>query len=67
MTQAILDEAKAALHKLMLGQRPHSVMYDGRRIEFTQTTKGDLERYITRLETQLGVNGTRQRPRSAAF
>lgn len=67
MTQNILDEAKAALHKLVIGQSAASVMYDGRRVEFTHANKQNLEAYIARLETSLGGTGGRQGPRGASF
>ena len=49
-----LAEAKAAMHELMLGNKPRVVVdQNGERVEYTQANKRDLQSYITRLETQL--------------
>lgn len=55
-----LQEARAALHDLMTGKRVATVQKDGRRVEFTAASVGDLKRYIAELEVALPA-GTRRR------
>lgn len=61
-TQAELDSARAALHDLLTGKRVATVQKDGRRVEFTATTAGDLKKYIAELEIQIGLTQRRGRP-----
>lgn len=66
-TQSQLTEARNALHTLLLGKRPQSIMYDGRRVEFTESTKDDLVKYIQRIESFLGESGSRSGPARGSF
>lgn len=61
-TQAQLDEAKAALHQLMLGRRAVRVQKDGRTVEYTPATKRQLEDYIGQMEVALGTGNRRRGP-----
>lgn len=57
-----LHDARAALHDLMTGKRVATVQKDGRRVEFTATSVGDLKKYIADLEAQLHAGGRRRAP-----
>jgi hypothetical protein len=59
MTQ--LEEAQQALHALMTGRRVVKIQKDGRSVEYTATSKQDLEHYINQLESQADI-GKRRRP-----
>lgn len=62
-TQIHLDEARAALHKLITGRSAISVTHrDGRRVEYTQANRRDLESYISSLEKSLGQSTRRRGP-----
>lgn len=61
-TQAQLDEARGALHQLLLGRRAVKIQKDGRTLEFTPASKRELEEYIGQLELTLGVNTRRRGP-----
>lgn len=56
-----LQEARVALHDLMTGKRVATVQKDGRRVEFTTTSVGELKKYVAELEASLG-NGRRRAP-----
>ncbi|VEA03923.1 head-tail joining protein [Salmonella enterica subsp. salamae] len=56
-----LQEARVALHDLMTGKRVATVQKDGRRVEFTATSVGDLKKYVAELEASL-CNGRRRAP-----
>ena len=58
-TMIELREARDALHRLMIGQRVVTVQKDGRRVEFTAVSVGELKKYIAQLETELGLSGRR--------
>lgn len=60
-TQQHLDEARDALHKLVMGKAAVRIQRDGRMVEFTPANRRDLENYIQQLETNLNI-GTRRRP-----
>lgn len=57
-----LLEARAALHDLMTGKRVATVQKDGRRVEFTVTSVGDLKKYISELEETLRTGYRRRGP-----
>lgn len=57
-----LQEARAALHDLMTGKRVATVQKDGRRVEFTVASAGDLKKYITELEETLHTGLRRRGP-----
>ena len=61
-TTTELLEARSALHVLMTGKRVATVQKDGRRVEFTATSVGDLKRYIAELESSLLVSSKRRPP-----
>lgn len=55
-TQELLDEAKAAYHKLMLGGQARVIVdQNGERVEFTAGNAGRLSQYITYLEDLLAA------------
>ncbi|GDX06649.1 phage head-tail joining protein [Buttiauxella sp. A111] len=58
-TRAELDEARQALHQLMVGKRVVSIQKDGRRLEYTSVNVIDLKKYIKELEDALGLSGRR--------
>lgn len=60
-TQAELDEARAALHKLLIGKKVAKVSVNGRTMEYSEANRADLERYIANLEVSLGTS-TQRRP-----
>lgn len=60
-TQQQLTEARSALHRLIIGESMVSLQRDGKRVEFAQANRGDLERYIAQLEGQLGLGQPRRR------
>ena len=53
-TQQKLDEALEAKHLLAIGQAEVSVQIGTRKVEFSQTTVGNLDRYIAQLRRELG-------------
>lgn len=61
-TIADLEEARSALHGLMTGRRVATVQKDGRRVEFTATSVGDLRKYISDLEETLRTGARRRGP-----
>lgn len=52
--QQRLDEAEAALHKLLTGSHVERVDYDGRMISYSKADMGTLQTYIARLKSDLG-------------
>lgn len=58
-TRAELDEARLALHELMTGARVVSIQKDGRRVDYSQASIGELKKYIRELEVMLGLSGRR--------
>lgn len=66
-TQAQLDEAKAARHKLVTGQLARVFMdQNGERVEFVATNIAQLDAYIRQLETELAPTTFRV-PRPIGF
>ncbi|MFW0778420.1 MAG: phage head-tail joining protein [Rickettsiales bacterium] len=55
-----LNEAKAALHKLMTGHSVVSVWYNGRRTEFRPTNRAELSTYIRELESKIKPTSVRR-------
>lgn len=55
-----LHEAQEALHKLIIGKKAVKVQMNGRSVEFTPSNRGDLEKYIDQLKTELN-QGTQRR------
>ena len=60
-TQDQLTEARQALHRLLTGTQTVSIQRDGKKVEFAQTNRSDLERYISQLEAQIGAGSGRRR------
>lgn len=60
-TQAQLEEARAALHRLRIGKQAVKVQRDGKLVEYSPADANALEFYVKQLEQQLGV-GARRRP-----
>ena len=58
-TRIDLDEARRALHELMIGKRAVTIQKDGRRVEYTAVNVSDLKKYIKDLEDELGLSGRR--------
>lgn len=62
--EALLNDARTALHQLRLGQAIVSVTYEGRRIDYSQAKMSDLISYIQYLEGLCGglTAGPARRP-----
>ena len=61
-TQQKYDEAVAAYHDVMMGNRIYKVTTAGRSVEYTQANIADLNNYIEQLRLQLGAeSGVRRR------
>ncbi len=58
---AQLIEARNALHALMTGKQVVRIQKNGRSVEYTATSKRELEQYINQLERQAD-SGKRRRP-----
>lgn len=61
-TEARLEEAKEAYHKLRLGRKEVTVQRDGKMITFTPADRLDLKKYIIELEQELGHKPRRWGP-----
>lgn len=61
-SQDMLDEARKALHQLLLGQKVVSVTKNGRQVQFSQTSIADLRNYILEIEIALGLKTGRRPP-----
>lgn len=61
-TQDMLNEARKALHQLLLGQKVVSVTKNGRQVQFSQTSIADLRNYILEIEIGLGLKTGRRPP-----
>jgi predicted house-cleaning NTP pyrophosphatase (Maf/HAM1 superfamily) len=59
--QTQLQEARDALHRLVTGTSTVSIQRDGKKVEFAQANRSDLERYINQLEVQMGAGHGRRR------
>lgn len=53
--QSRLTEAETALHKLLTGNKPVSLNYNGESMTFQQTDEGKLRAYIGELSVALGL------------
>lgn len=62
-----LVEARAALHKLSLGQSVASVEVDGHRVQYTQASRASLVRYVAELEAECGQVPEKKRRRPIQF
>lgn len=66
--QLQLDEARAALHRLEIGQAEVSLAYNGESVTYSAASAGPLRLYIRGLETQLGLRlYARARSRGVVF
>lgn len=61
-SQIELNQARAALHDLVLGKRAVKIQKDGRTVEYQQVNIDELRIYIQQLESDLGVGTTRRGP-----
>ena len=61
-THEMLCEARRALHELMIGRAVVSVGRNGRQVQYSRATIGELRQYIEELESSLGVSGRRRGP-----
>lgn len=61
-SQAQLDEARAALHKLHTGKSAASIRKGDRLVEFTPVNMSELKQYVDELEAQLGGTQRRRGP-----
>ena len=52
--QTQLEEARAALHRLMIGEAEVTVEHEGYRVQFNRASAGELRRHIRALERALG-------------
>ncbi len=49
-----LEQAREALHQLMMGKSAVQVGHGQRQVTFSQRTMADLEKYIQKLEVKCG-------------
>lgn len=61
-SQIELNQARAALHDLVLGKRAVKIQKDGRTVEYQQVNIDELRIYIQQLQSDLGVGTTRRGP-----
>ena len=61
-THEMLCDARRALHEQMIGRAVVSVSKDGRQVQYSRATIGELRQYIEELESALGVSGRRRGP-----
>lgn len=54
-----LDQAKEALHQLMMGKSAVQVGHGQRQVTFSQRSMADLEKYIKKLEVLCGKSQRR--------
>ncbi len=54
-----LDQAKEALHQLMMGKSAVQVGHGQRQVTFSQRSMADLEKYIQKLEVICGQSNRR--------
>lgn len=54
-----LDQAKEALHQLMMGKSAVQVGHGQRQVTFSQRSMADLEKYIQKLEVLCGKSQRR--------
>ncbi len=59
-TQTELDEARAALHKLLTGRQAVKLQMNGRNVEYTPADYGQLDKYIKKLESELSLVNNRR-------
>jgi hypothetical protein len=66
-----LDEARTALHTLLIGGKRVSIRYEGRSVEYSSANIQELRTYIRQLERELeieqGVTTTSRRPFEVAW
>lgn len=54
-----LEQAREALHQLMMGKSAVQVGHAQRQVTFSQRTMADLEKYIQKLEVKCGQSDRR--------
>jgi len=52
--EAKLQSARAALHKVIIGEKATAMSYDGKSMTYTPADETKLRRYIRELEIELG-------------
>lgn len=60
--QADLQEARKALHNLLVGKKAIKLQQNGRSVEYQQADIEKLKLYVSDLESKLGTTITRRRP-----
>lgn len=66
--QEKLDEARDALHRLIVGKQAVTITYDGETVTYTAADEARLRRYILELEAQAGLRSLgRARSRAVHF
>ena len=66
--QERLDEARDALHRLIVGKQAVTITYDGETVTYTAADESRLRRYIAELEALTGVRTLgRARSRAVTF
>ncbi len=66
--QLQLDQARAALHRMELGEMEVSLSYNGESVTYSAANPGSLRSYIRGLEVQLGLRAfARARSRGVVF
>ena len=61
MANTQLDEARAALHQLQIGEGVTSIRKDGRMVEYSAANAASLKQYIKTLELQAGTGSAGKR------
>ena len=59
---AQLEQAKQALHELMIGKKAVKLQQNGRSVEFQPADIQKLKSYIAELETNIGTSSRRRGP-----
>lgn len=62
MASTQLQQAKQALHELLLGKKAVKLQQNGRSVEFKPADVSELRAYIAQLETEEGTSSGRRRP-----
>ncbi|MET4696956.1 phage head-tail joining protein [Endozoicomonas lisbonensis] len=63
----LLQEARDALHKLILGKAVSVIQKDGRKVDYTPANRADLEDYIKLLEAETSGQRFRRGPARVIF
>ena len=66
-TQQMIDDATAAYHLLMTGEKVVKIQVNGRNVEYNQTSASDLIKYISDLKLLLNSESGNRRVMSARY